>query len=60
MGFRGMVVFCEHQISSCPAASMELSKPCLQDFSMLLVTESLGGASKGAFKEVWLGARGAV
>ena len=60
MGFRRMVVFCKHQFSSCPAASMEMSKPCLQDFSMLLVTETLGGAGKGAFKEVGLGARSAV
>jgi len=60
MGFRRIGVFCEHQFFSCPAASMEMSKPYLQDFSMLLVTESLGEASKVAFKEAGLGARGAV
>lgn len=48
MEFRRMVVFCDHQFSSCPAASMEMSKACLQDFSMLLVTGTLGGASEGS------------
>lgn len=53
------MVLCEQQFSSCPDTSMEMPKPCLQDFSMLLVTEGLGGVRKGALEEVGLGARGA-